>query len=327
MDKLGIYIPTYNRAKELKECLDRFIPQIKKYRLPIYIADSSESNTTKKLIIDMRKRYPKIFYKKNSVYKKNTYALALKNVLEMDNTEFVWFFGDDDTIKAGTIRKIMSKLDKYDYLQINSEVFSRDMKRCIKGRIIQKYKDEVYENPDDALLNTEDTGYQGFMAHMIIKKNSADLQIKDLDVTEPHMDFLHTIIFYRAISSVSNDKKVIGLLIASPLINNRGANWGYSSRIMEIYFKSWNKTHNMLVGYYPAQILKRVRIRSITNLMIPLTINKIANNTSALLDYKKYILDNKDINLTTKAILFIGTITPKSMLRIIYNLYKIFKGY
>ncbi|MEM3265164.1 MAG: glycosyltransferase family A protein [Thermoplasmata archaeon] len=327
MDKLGIYIPTRNRAEELEECLRSFIPQIREYKLPIYIADSSETDATRICVERIKKEYQKIFYKKNTPAEGKTYAAALKSVLSMGKTKFVWFFGDDDTIKRGAIRMIMNKLNTNDYLQINAEVLSQDMKRCIKSRIIQKYKNETYKNQAElALLNMKNTGYQGFMAHMIIKKEDADNQIRKLNVTEPHMDFLHTIIFYRAISVSAREGNSFGTFIATPLINNRAGNWSYSSRVMDIFFKSWSKTHDKLIGYYNTKVLKIVRKLPIFDLMIMITMNKIMNKTQPIADYRKYILHNDDFGRIDKVILLMAILAPKILLKTGYNLYKLLKG-
>lgn len=55
-DLLGIYIPTYNRKKELEVCLASFIPQLKPYGFPIFIADNNSTDGTKELIKKLNKR-------------------------------------------------------------------------------------------------------------------------------------------------------------------------------------------------------------------------------------------------------------------------------
>ena len=310
MDKLGIYIPTYNRPAELEECLNSFIPQLKPFGFPIYISDNSTNDETEKLVMKIKKRYPKVYYRKN-VYMKygRVYATNLKSVLEMGNTEFVWFFSDDDVIKKNAITTIIRFLDNNCFLQLNREDYSKNLKKKIGSRIIKKYKNEIYKNAELALLNTENNEYQGYMAHIIAKKKFVDLEMDSVDITKKNMDFLHTIILYRGISIAKSQ----GVFIAKPLIKNRTDNISYSNRIMEIFFRSWDITHNMLEGRYPYKVIEKVRKRPLKRLVMLIFISK---TTSKNLGYLPYIYNAK-VNIFYKVILSLVALVPKSIVVII----------
>ncbi len=310
-----------NRPAELEECLDAFMKQGRKHKLDIYVSDNSQNNDTKKLVSRLSKKYKWLHYAKREP---RGYADNVKSVLSMGNTEYAWLFGDDDTIKTGAIDVVFEKLETgIDYLQVNAEVFSHDLKRRIKPRIINKYGIETYgaDEYEKALLNNGKTGYQGFMAHMIVRKSLIDKELKKLNVHEPNMDFVHTIIFYR---SIKNRK---GMLLAEPVINNRGGNWSYSKRIMEIFFRSWYKTHYTLRGYYGKGEINAVMGQPFISLAIPVAIGRIFNNTSASIDYDKYIKTNTEISQNYKYMLHVIMYMPRSLIRLVFDSYKTMKGY
>lgn len=310
-----------NRPAELKECLAEFVKQGRKHKLDIYVSDNSQNNKTKELVLHLSKKYRWLHYARREP---KGYADNVKSVLAMGDTEYVWLFGDDDTIKPGAIDLIFSRLDTgIDYLQVNAEVYSHDLKRKIKPRIIRKSGVEVYGNNEyeTALLNNGNSGYQGFMAHMIARKSLLDRELKKLDVSAANMDFIHTVIFYRAI------KNRKGALLADPLINNRGGNWGYSKRIMEIFFRSWYKTHHMLNGYYKKETINKVMEQPLIGLIIPVAINRIVNRTSVSGDYDKYIKTNSDIPRKYKYTLLLIMRVPRFAIKAVFETYKTIKGY
>ncbi len=310
-----------NRPAELEKCLNAFIKQGRKYRLPIYVSDNSQDNETKILVSRLSRNYEWLHYAKREP---RGYADNVKNVLAMGNTGYVWLFGDDDTIKPNAIKTILNKLGTgIDYLQVNAEVYSHDLKRKIKPRIIKKSGVETYAAKDyeTALLNNGNTGYQGFMAHMIVRKSLIDRELRKLDVSEANMDFIHTVIFYRGI------KNRKGMLLAEPVINNRGGNWSYSKRIMDIFFRSWYKTHRMLKGYYSKDTINVVMKQTLMGLIIPIAINKIMNRSSVSDNYSKYIRHNMDISDEYKYILLITMYIPRFIMKTAFESYKAIKGY
>ncbi len=251
MDKLGIYIPTFNRERELKECLESFIPQVEGYNLPIYISDNSTTQNTERLVRMMKKRYNKIYYRKSQyIGKGRTYALNLRSVFEMGDTEYVWFFGDDDVIKAGAIKRVIDNIKDNDFLQINTSVYNNDLSKKLTDRTIDKIEDIVYMDGDHSqvMLNARKYGYVGFMAGIITRRVLLDEQLSKLHNVR-NMDFLHTFLHYRAIVG----KK--GKLLAAPVIKYRtGAELG--RRLIEIWMVSFPKTLDMLSKWYKADVLR-----------------------------------------------------------------------
>lgn len=120
--KLSICIPTFNRARHLKNCLQSII-SIKKpsfLDFQICVSDNgSTDNTTE--IIEQVKGALKIKYQRNN----NNIGIS-KNflqVVDMADGEFVWLIGDDDLLLPNTIIdlfKLMEKHKQVDFFYINS---------------------------------------------------------------------------------------------------------------------------------------------------------------------------------------------------------------
>ena len=319
---LGIYIPAYNRPKELEECMRSFIAQVRGYGFPIYISDNSAADDTGRMVKRLKKDYPYIYYHKNA--KNVTYPPNVDRILKMGDTEYAWLFADDDDIYPDAIEKIVENLKQgYDYLILNADVYSKNLKNKIKDAVLPPERDMIFKKGEyeKALLLHGRTGYQGFNPHMVMRKSIMDKEIGKIDPYAPNMDFIHTIIYYRGIVG----KK--GKFIAKPLIKNRGGNWWYSIRIMEIFFKSWYLTHSMLKKYYSKRVLDEVRDRSIIDLCIPITIDKLLNRSNPGQTYAKYIESNRNIPQSYKPILKLVMYAPRQMHALLYESYRRMKRY
>jgi glycosyltransferase involved in cell wall biosynthesis len=320
---LGIYIPTYNRAGMLSECLRGFIRQCKPYGYPIFISDNASTDDTERVARSCQKEYPLISYSRS---RKNLgYARNFANVLKMGDTDYVYLAGDDDKPLPGAISEITGKLmtGRYDYLQINARCYSLNLRNVIKERMIRKYEDEEYGRREysRALLNNGGSGYQFFMSSIILRKSLLDKEIGRLDASGPNMDFIHTICFYRGIVNRR------GMLIAEPLIMNRGGNWGYSSHIMDIFFVSSDLTYSLIAAGYTAKTMREARSSSLFNLAIPVAIDRIINRSDPEEAYDRYIRANPHIAQGRKRLLWLELHTPRAILRLLYDGYVIVKRY
>ena len=316
-DFLGIYIPTYNRKPYLEECLNSFIPQIKPYGFPIFISDNGSSDGTEAMVKKLKRSYPRIFYKNNG--KNLGYCKNLINVLHMGNTQYVWTFGDDDAIKSGAIKIIVKNLQKsFDFLQLNCTIYSNDLKKIVESRYI-KTSDTIYNKGDHekAFLNSQH-GYAGYMAQIIIRKDLLNLQLKSLDTNAIPLDFLHSILFFRAIVN----KK--GKFISRPLIKNRSGNDRTGAGTLKLWLSTYPKTLDELSHLYSKKALNEN-----SNFGIK-TFVAIANNSrksypNNILVYNKEIIRSR-INPLYKLILLSVLTLPKPIVNLAISTAKIFTG-
>lgn len=110
---LSICIPTYNREKYLKECLDSIINQewFNENEIEIVISDNASTDNTTNLVKTYQEKY------KNIVYHRNEKNLgSAKNILSIPfkaNWKYVWWFWDDDLMSPIWIQKTIDAIKEY----------------------------------------------------------------------------------------------------------------------------------------------------------------------------------------------------------------------
>lgn len=108
---ISICIPTYNRKKYLKECLDSIITQksFNEDDIEIIISDNASIDDTSTLVYDYQTRY------KNIKYFRNTTNLGpVKNILWLPNYakgDYIWFLSDDDMMNSISLEFILEAIN------------------------------------------------------------------------------------------------------------------------------------------------------------------------------------------------------------------------
>lgn len=122
MINLSICIPTYNRTKNLENCLNSIFVASKKSNLKIEVcvSDNCSEENTFSVIKKYNEKIRIVFNKnnKNIGYGKN----SLKSV-SMATGEFVWMLGNDDLILPNTFNVFQNLTDAHsevDFFYINS---------------------------------------------------------------------------------------------------------------------------------------------------------------------------------------------------------------
>lgn len=104
--KLTIYIPTYKRA-ELDECLYSITNQLVD-GVEVLVSDNDPNGSAKEIAL----KYPKVRYSKR--YFNIEGDPNVLRGLACGTGEYVWVFGDDDTMLPGAIKTLMPMLDGVD---------------------------------------------------------------------------------------------------------------------------------------------------------------------------------------------------------------------
>ncbi|MBS3947289.1 MAG: glycosyltransferase [Firmicutes bacterium] len=146
--KLSIAIPTYNGVQAIRETLDSIVSQLEE-GVEIVVSDNASTDGTAEIIREYQAMYPLIRYFCNdeNVGADRNFDLAVRRA----KGEYVWLFSDDDKIAAGGIRKVMSVLQAHSDLAvvfINYAVYSSDLRKCLKERVLEKKNDLYCENAD-----------------------------------------------------------------------------------------------------------------------------------------------------------------------------------
>lgn len=117
--KLAISFITYNRAKHIREDLEKISDATKKKGIDIYIFDGSTNDATKNVVYDfISKGYDHIYYYHyNDDYESS--SQRMKDALLMPDSEYIWFCGDKFLISPKNYDILLDCADKsYDIITI-----------------------------------------------------------------------------------------------------------------------------------------------------------------------------------------------------------------
>lgn len=121
---LTIAIPTYNRARCLKELLHDLIDQVKdEPRIELMISDNASPDDTSSVVQDFIARGLPACYIRNA---QNIGADAnFLQCFEKARGKYVWLFSDDDLIVPGGLKKILNYCEaaEYDLIWVSSYSF------------------------------------------------------------------------------------------------------------------------------------------------------------------------------------------------------------
>jgi hypothetical protein len=165
---LTIAIPTYNRARYLRELLSVLFEQlIKERRVELIISDNASPDETPGVVEEYRKRGLQIRSVRNEI---NIGADAnFLQCLEMASGKYFWLFGDDDIIVPGGISKILSLLamDDYAVVFVNPYEFRKDY---ATEQISDKFGRFAEVLPNGFQLTRRVGAMLGFISSVIVNK-------------------------------------------------------------------------------------------------------------------------------------------------------------
>ena len=117
---LTIGIPTYNREKYLKRCLDLVLSQ-KTDRVAIVVQDNASTSYDFYSFIEQYKEYD-VEFRRNSVNIGGDANIA--RLFENCSTEWLWVLGDDDMISEGAVQTVLDSIDDNNdaiFIKLNSK--------------------------------------------------------------------------------------------------------------------------------------------------------------------------------------------------------------
>lgn len=249
--KLGIYIPTYKRRDYLKTCLDSFVPHLRAGGIPIFISDDCSKDGTVEMLEGLKlQSYQNIFV--NSNPENIGGGPNFIKVIEMGDTEFVWLFGDDDTITPDAIATVSRYLDEgFDFLILNSSQHGYQMKSLLADSVLPLTSDMLIEKGDHNILldfmSKVNRTYLGFMASVITRREYLLKFIRNRAL-RPDSEFIQLSLFYNSIVGRR------GLVVARPVVNIRVGN-GRTRLLTWIY--DFPESLDTLKPSYSSAILER----------------------------------------------------------------------
>ena len=171
--KISLCIPTFNRAKHLKNCLNSIISVSKttKFNFQVCVSDNNSNDNTTQIVQEAKKQID-IKYHKNSI------NLGIPrnfiNVVNMAEGEFIWLVGDDDLVLDYSLIKLTNLIEQnpdVDFFYVNSFHLSTE---------------HVFSFPQP--FNTNDL--PSYMEPFSKFKNDGKLNFMDLINPEISFDFL-----------------------------------------------------------------------------------------------------------------------------------------
>lgn len=164
--QLSICIPTYNRARFLKECLESLVPQVKdKDNVEIVICDNNSSDNTKDVVEGFQKICKNIRYFKNP--QNLGYSGNQVQCFYRAKGKYMAFLCDDDIYLEGAVKRILevTAYNEYVFIALNYYAFLRNKNKVFKSNFAPE-KDVVFRRAYD-ILNYPSVGhFSGFIFNL-----------------------------------------------------------------------------------------------------------------------------------------------------------------
>jgi abequosyltransferase len=222
---LTIAIPTYNRARYLRELLSVLFDQlVYESRVELIISDNASPDETPAVVEEFQKRGLAIRYIRNK-----TNIGPDSNFLqcfEQARGNYVWIFGDDDIIVPGGVAAILPYLDRQEYDLVYLENYP--IRDSIKPRAL---------NRNILATNIVDAKIFASRIHIFFTFISANIVNKDRVLKQgpiPFASLVGTNLVQLGWTYAALNGFVCGLHIQEKLLGARMDNTG-GYRLMEVF--------------------------------------------------------------------------------------------
>ena len=181
MKKLGIIVPTYNRADILQSTIESIIKQIlpRLDEVSLVVCDNASVDNTEEYMNRVVEEYPFVIYHRHESNK--GYLYNFKYGIEMSDAEYVFLHGDDDLMPPFFVSTVLN------YIQENPDIgllhfnyFISDLDKNPYRTLYNHFDDNAscifYETGKDFILKFFDL--PSFMSSNVFRK----------DLWMPHVD-------------------------------------------------------------------------------------------------------------------------------------------
>lgn len=173
---ISICIPTYNRAKYLKEALDSICDNLEadpshKKLVEVIISDNHSADDTQAVVEVYRDQLPIIYHRNN----RNEGAVAnLFKTASLAHGTYVWFLSDDDVLTPGALRYLVEFLrynQDIQYVYYSRLIADKDLNH---NNIVQPAgltSDAIFNNGKElAIVFQYAVGIMGYYSSTIIRR-------------------------------------------------------------------------------------------------------------------------------------------------------------
>ena len=115
---LSICVPTYNRAHLLRVMLQSALPQFKEHcdLVELCVSDNASSDNTSEIVESSRELGP-LRYSRNEE-NLGFHGNLKKLTTELARGKYIWLLGDDDLLRPGAVKRMLSILENHSELNI-----------------------------------------------------------------------------------------------------------------------------------------------------------------------------------------------------------------
>jgi glycosyltransferase involved in cell wall biosynthesis len=209
---LSICIPTYNRDKFLKVCLENLLPQATKYKevVEIIVIDNDSKDNTYSVVNNFIKHYPFLKYHRN--IKNIGYTGNQIKAYTLPMGIYTAFLSDDDVYLNTLLDKLLNilYLKKYDFVALNYYGFKDNFNVVYSSNFAPQNNVEFERGYD--ILNYNSVGHwSGFIIITELAKTTLNtvLKLKSLEEFEKNRGIISEMI-HRALSKTNKPSFFFG---------------------------------------------------------------------------------------------------------------------
>lgn len=226
--KLSICIATFKRGQFIGETLDSILKQMEP-GVEIVVVDGASPDDTPEVMARFAAAYPEIRYFRESV--NSGVDADFDKAVGYAKGEFCWLMTDDDLLRPGAVRAVLSSLGGEDDLVIvNAEVRSVDLSELFEKQRLVLDADKVYRAADREAFFAETAAYLSFIGCVVIRRKC--WLVRDRSAYYGSL-FIHVGVIFQN-PPIENVK-----VIAKPQIIIRYGNAMWTSRSFEVWMFKW----------------------------------------------------------------------------------------
>lgn len=232
--RLSICIPTLNRGSYIGETLGSIVSQWED-GIEVVIVDGGSTDDTEQVVTSFQERFPGIRYvKKGSSEKQPSnegFDRDCDHSVVLAEGEYCWLMTDDDLLKPGALKKILSETEKdHAVIVANAEVMNNDFTELLIHKRPAILQDRIFEPGEwDGFASTVGS-HLTFVGAVIIMRQ---LWLSRNREKYYGSGFIHVGVIF--------DEPINGtiLVTADPLVSIRFGNALWTSRAFQIWMINW----------------------------------------------------------------------------------------
>jgi glycosyltransferase involved in cell wall biosynthesis len=306
--KLSICIPTLNRGSYIGETLESIVSQWED-GIEVVIVDGGSTDETEIVVGTFQKNFPQIRYVKKDLSQQNPSNEGFDRDCDysamLAEGEYCWLMADDDLLKRGALRKILSEIERgYSLIVANAEVMNSDFSEVLVHSRLALSEDRVF-GPNEWDLFAETVGlHLTFVGAVIVKRQFWLSRNREKYYG---FGFIHVGVIF--------DEPITDPILATvePLVSIRFGNALWSSRAFQIWMINWPSliwSFSSLSNTVKASICSQDPCRKLTALLF--------NRALGMYSMREYELfvDEQLTSRTRKACSRLIAMIPRSLLYI-----------